>query len=481
MKRISSLLIAFIFLFSCLFSCKKTEYLFGKKNPNELPDFSSVDFSEIFTPEDSDVANKDEIEKTLQKFYDTKWVQGDLSGGFLIAKGNEILFEKYRGFAQPNNQEPIGENTALHLASISKTMTAMVTLKMVEDGRLKLDQKINQILPKFPYPDVRVIDLLSQRSGLPKYEYFLEDLNVNRDYYMTNQKILEIMIAKKPAQDRPANTHFTYCNTNFMLLALVIEKVCKTPFPQVMNDVLFVPLKMKNTYIFTKNKLNVFSKSFFRTNKPHPLDYLDLVYGDKNVYSTPRDMLQFSKALYSPHFLRKNLLDLVFKAYSNESKGVNNYGLGFRMKVFNDHSKLTYHNGWWHGSNTVFVHLLNSKTTIIALGNKYGRGYYSALGLSSLFEDFPIELDLDEGSPSHLTKDSFVETNELRINPSKLKEFNQRNDSVREENTFSSNKKKIKKYFPTDDHVKNNEQKSSKKTEIPIEMIQPKKTENDEL
>ncbi len=69
------------------------------------------------------------------------------------------------------------------------------------------------------------------------------------------------------------------------------------------------------------------------------------------------------------------------------------------LKVFDNGEKLTFHNGWWHGSNTAFVHLQKSKVTIIALGNntiialgnKFSRRVYSALTLSSLFEDFPLE------------------------------------------------------------------------------------------
>ena len=54
---------------------------------------------------------------------------------------------------------------------------------------------------------------------------------------------------------------------------------------------------------------------------------------------------------------------------------------------------MIYHNGWWHGTNSVFAHLLKSKVTIIAIGNKYSGRVYSALALSGLFEDFPPQKD----------------------------------------------------------------------------------------
>ena len=97
--------------------------------------------------------------------------------------------------------------------------------------------------------------------------------------------------------------------------------------------------------------------------------------------------------MYAHNFLRKDLMDKVFVPYSNEKPGINNYGLGFRMKVFDNGEKLTYHNGWWHGSNAVFAHLLKSNVTIIALGNKFSRRVYTALSLSGLFENYPIEIE----------------------------------------------------------------------------------------
>ena len=93
--------------------------------------------------------------------------------------------------------------------------------------------------------------------------------------------------------------------------------------------------------------------------------------------------------MISKDFLSEELMEKVLEPYSNEKKGVNNYGLGFRLKVFDEGKKLTYHNGWWHGSNTVFIHLRESKTTIIALSNKYSRKIYGTMLLSTLFEDFP--------------------------------------------------------------------------------------------
>ena len=102
-------------------------------------------------------------------------------------------------------------------------------------------------------------------------------------------------------------------------------------------------------------------------------------------------ILNFSKAMYSPQFLRKSLKDSIFIPYSNENKGINNYGLGCRMKNFENGKKLIYHNGWWHGTNSSWVHLLDCKVTLIAIGHKYAPRIYTALALSGLFEEMPAE------------------------------------------------------------------------------------------
>lgn len=388
-------ILLFLTIALTLISCKKEENDNDEVKTN-LPNFGNIDLEGIFKKKDNRLENKDSIISVLDRYYDNVWEEGDLWGGFLVAKGDQILYENYRGFAQDNNQVPINATVALHVASISKSLTAMATLKLVESGKIKLDDHLTKFFPKFPYPEVTVFTLLSQRSGLPKYEYFIEKIAPEpvelRKKFLTNQDVLNLLIRYQPELARATNTGFMYCNTNYALLALLIEKVTEIPFPEAMQQIMFRPLKMKNTFVFQEKDTLTAAKSFFqRGPKVYPYDRLDLIYGDKNIYTTPRDLLNFSKALYAKDFLRLDLHQKIFEPYSNERPGVNNYGLGFRMKIFDDGEKLTYHNGWWHGTNSVFAHLLKSNVTIIAIGNKYSRRVYSALALSGLFENFPYE------------------------------------------------------------------------------------------
>lgn len=384
-----------ITLSATLLSCKKEKDLV-KVASTTLPNYGNIDLDDIFKKKDGHLENKDSIVAAIDHYYKTVWENGDLWGGFLVAKGDEILYEGYRGYSQDNKQNPVNDTVALHVASVSKTLTAMATMKLVEGGKLKLEDPVTKYFPKFPYPKVTVFTLLSQRSGLPKYEHLIGKITpkpVEFDKkYLSNQDILNVLIQYKPELARETDTGFMYCNTNYAILALLIEKVTKMPFPEAMQQIVFRPLKMKNTYILQEKQMNSAAKSFYqRGPKVYPYDQLDLIYGDKNVYTTPRDLLNFSKAMFAKNFLTQGLQEKIFEPYSNEKPGINNYGIGFRMKIFDNGEKLTYHNGWWHGTNSVFAHLLKSNVTIIAIGNKYSSRVYSALALSGLFENFPYE------------------------------------------------------------------------------------------
>ena len=411
------------FLFFSYSKKESTTTTNGYYSASNLPNFGNVDVDNVFKGEKLKLENQQKIVNSLNQYYENIWNSADMSGGVLVAHGDNILLEKYKGFGRENNQMPINKDTPLHLASISKPITAMAVLKLVEAKKISLEQKVKSIFPNFPYPDVTIQHLLTHRSGLPKYEHFLEENDIKpKNQYFTNQEIFDIVAKHKPELARQTDTGFMYNNFNYAILALIIEKITGKTYPEAMKEMVFAPLKMKNTFVFEEKHINSASQSFYqRSSKLYPLDQYDLIYGDKNIYTTPRDLFNFSKALFSKDFLPKELMEKIFEPYSNEKKGVNNYGLGFRLKIFNEGKKLTYHNGWWHGSNTVFIHLRESKTTIIALSNKYSRKIYGTMLLSTLFEDFPFEVDkvINPDAETADSADAFAEDTERAKAPKK--------------------------------------------------------------
>ncbi|MDR3273689.1 MAG: beta-lactamase family protein [Flavobacteriaceae bacterium] len=387
-------------LILCLFpfnSCKKADKTETQQKiiDRSLPGYYDIDFQNIFTRQESHSPEDSKIKSKLSDYYTKFWKTRNLSGGLLVARGNNILFEKYRGSANIEKQIPVTAKTPLHIASVSKIITSLAVLKLVEAGKFSLDQKVNSLLPSFPYEEITVRNLLSHRSGLPNYSYLAEDKRYlwDKSKFMTNEDVLNLFSEHKPELSFPPDTHFAYSNSNFAILALIVEKITKNPFPTAVKKMIFDPLEMEHTFVFQKQDSGKVALSYYNNEKPFSFDYLDCVYGDKNVYSTPQDLYRLSEALFAPNFLRKDLLQQMFTPYSNERAGVKNYGLGIRMMIFPNGKKLTYHNGWWHGSNAVFVHLPDEKVTIIAIGNKFSNAVYSAFRTASFFGNYPLKLE----------------------------------------------------------------------------------------
>lgn len=384
----------FIRLITCLtllffVSCKEktTKKIIAQKDTIK-EELYEVKFN---TLSDSYIKDKEHF---IEHFFSKKINDKDFSGGFLVAKNGKILFENYSGCSNYKTKEPINENTPLHLASVSKVLTAQAILMLVKDGKIELDQPFKSLFPEFPYEKTTIRMLLNHRSGLAHYGYFADHKeNWDKRNTLTNKDILNILATKDIPLEYQIDRKFSYCNTNYALLALVIEKVTGKPFPEAMKKLVFEPLKMNNTFVLSIENKDKVSQSYKGNKHPIAWDFLDAIYGDKNVYSTPHDLLKFDLVTYSPNYLTPELKAEMLKGYSYEHRGIRNYGLGIRMNEFDNGNTIHYHNGWWHGNTSSFTTLKKDTVTIIALSNKFTRKVYKSVTLSSLFDDYPYDLE----------------------------------------------------------------------------------------
>ena len=330
------------------------------------------------------------------RYFEKTWSEKNDNVAFLVAKNGQIIYENYMGFSNKRTGENITKDTPLHIASVSKVLTSTAVLMLIDAKKIKLDQKVNTIIKNFPYPDVTIQTLLNHRSGMRNYAYFTsENGNWDKKETLTNEDIVKVMVDKGIELETKTDTHFSYCNTNYAMLALVIEKITGLNYPEAMKEMIFQPLGMTDTFVFDIAKDRDMIAPSYRGNMEIAIDYLDGIYGDKNIYSTPRDLLKFDKARYAPFFLNPDLIKKIYSGYSYESKGIRNYGLGIRMTEFEKGEPFYYHNGWWHGNTSCFINLRKEKVTIIVLSNKFTKKTYQSKRLASLFGDYPFKLNDD--------------------------------------------------------------------------------------
>ncbi len=345
----------------------------------------------VLTPKDL------ELRSLSERFFQQTLLHSRFNGGILVARNGKIIFEAYNGLTEVLKGDKINSSTSFHLASVSKTFTAMATLMLFDSKSLSIDQPVSAFLPGFPYPNITVRNLLNHRSGLPNYIYFTEDLGWDTKNTLTNADMLQLMISNSALLKvgRP-NAYFDYCNTNYALLALVIEKVSSLSFSAYLGETIFKVLGMDNSFVFSMDKSEKVLPSFKFNNQKEPFMFLDAIYGDKNIYSTPRDMMKWDMALYDTAFISEKIRTEAFNGYSYERKGIKNYGLGWRLYEMPSGKKIIYHNGWWHGNNTVFSRLPQDSTAIIVLGNKFNRSIYQAKRIAGIFEGYGINIEEDD-------------------------------------------------------------------------------------
>lgn len=408
---------AFLIIISTvIFSCGAA----GTKNNNAVSPGGDTPLIELPKPTPLPVAEAQRLNKACEAWYDSTLLLKGFNGGIIVAKNGNIVFEKYSGTAHIPGNDVITENTPMHIASVSKTFTAMAVLKLWQDGKLNIDDDLGKYITAFNYPGVTIRTLLNHRSGLPNYTHFLENMGWDKNKIATNEDVLNFLISNKAIIENiaPPNTHFSYCNTNYALLALLIEKVSAKKYADFMQLSFFTPLQMRHTFIYKNEDSLKVTPSYDWKGRPMTLNFLDAVYGDKNVYTTPKDLLLWDRALKSGKIFKPEVLEQAYTPYSNEKPGIKNYGLGWRMNIYPDGKKMTFHNGWWHGSNATFIRLLKEDATIIVIGNKFTRSVYGAKILCNLFGDYytPEEEDENENAKNadslqlHNKKDSLTVT-----------------------------------------------------------------------
>jgi CubicO group peptidase (beta-lactamase class C family) len=333
----------------------------------------------------------------LDNFY-KKQVAGGFNGAVLVGYHGKIIYERYYGYSNREHKMPLGPNSSSQLASVSKTFTGAATLYLYDHKYIDLDAPVQTYIKEFPYPNVTIRMLLSHRSGLPDYTKWVPAYDGDERNPINNERMMAMMALYKPALEFRPGTRFKYCNTNFAVLARVIEKVTGLAYSDFMSRYIFQPLGMMHTFIYDPSKgLPPEAAISYKHNWIREPDmFADGVYGDKGIYSTAEDMYRWDQSFYQNKLLSNETVELAYGPCSFEKKGVKNYGLGWRMLCYPSGNKIIYHNGWWHGNNTSFYRFIKEDMTIIVLGNRFTNAiYHQAPAIYSIIKGVPVAKGFD--------------------------------------------------------------------------------------
>lgn len=370
-KYIKGILISFSIIF-LVYSCGETN-----KKKKEVKTFQHVNTSFIL---DGDSLIISEKAKELDKKFTRLQKLTGFNGTVLYAEKGRVIFKKAYGFKDVRHKrDSLTTHDAFQLASVSKMFSAMSIMILKNDGKLNYDDDIRLYLPKFPYEGINLRNLLNHRSGLPRYMSLALDKWENKKIPMDNDDMLNLFEKSPPDRYFAPDNGFHYCNTNYALLANIVEEVSGMNFEDFVQERIFKPLGMNDSFVYNMRNDSAVGlyidkgvPGFYRRGwrwREMENDYLNGVMGDKNIYTSVEDLYKFDKSLDNFSLLPPEIIEEAFKPGSPKYwKRKNNYGFGWRIKESMDST--VYHFGWWKGFRTFYIREMKHHKTLIVLSNK---------------------------------------------------------------------------------------------------------------
>jgi CubicO group peptidase (beta-lactamase class C family) len=281
-------------------------------------------------------AQPDPLEQAIDEYLAPYVEDGRFSGSILIARGEEILVSKGYGMANREHDVPNTPLTKFCIGSITKTFTAMAILMLQEEGQLSVQDSVCDHIPACPeaWQPVTLHHLLTHTSGIPDPTIPIDERIVaswspeerlrvmelwTTEYYqetMASWPSLADTLARledQPLMFTPGTTH-NYCNTGYVLLGHVIERVSGKTYAGYLRENIFEPLNMTNTrldpgYFVLKDRASGYRRA--GPNRFRPEDSTDYIRPSKSgaagaLYSTVEDLYLWDPALYTETLLRIN-------------------------------------------------------------------------------------------------------------------------------------------------------------------------------
>lgn len=254
----------------------------------------------------------------------------------LVAKKGKIIYEKAFGSASLELSVPIRPEMVFNLGSITKQFTAVAILQLVEKGKISLQDSLQKYVPDFPskgYP-ITIENLLTHTSGIKDYMQidYPEPYMERRDF---SPKVLIDSFKSLPLEFEPG-TKFHYSNSGYFLLGFIIERVTAKTWQDYLQENIFTPLGLTNTYTdhpnaIIKNRVYGYKKEDQHFEKA---DYWSatISYAAGGLLSSVEDLYKWQKGLYAYQILRKETLDKAFTNFKLKNGTTTGYGYGWFLK-----------------------------------------------------------------------------------------------------------------------------------------------------
>jgi len=285
----------------------------------------------------------------IDSLFNAHYSQDLFHGGVVISHNGQKVYENYLGLADRSWNIPIKRNTKFDIASVNKSIIAALVLKAVEEGRLKLGDKLVDLLSGFSYdgsfhPEITLHHMLSHSSGLPDYDGVAEELRLNSFLPFKRKRFTNAVYVDFISKIEPINTpgkQFFYSNFAYHLLPIILEETYQKPFNKILEEKLTLPLGLKNTVSESKNEIVIpkLAKAYNyqeETGQWNQNLFIDLSLG-RRVFSTASDLNQWAQVMDNPGWLSAESLALMQQ--NHQAQIDKNFSYGYGWVVIDNENK----------------------------------------------------------------------------------------------------------------------------------------------
>ncbi len=295
---------------------------------------------------------------------------GLFNGSVLVADQGQVVFKKGYGLANMEWNIPNTPDTKFRLGSVTKQFTATLIMQLVEQGKIELNAPITRYLPDYPAKTgdrITIHHLLNHTSGIPGYTEIPTWASKMRDPYPP-AKFIDFFSKMDLLFD--PGTKFSYNNSGYFLLGVILEKVTGEPYEKLLRERIFTPVGMNDSGydstapLLTKRAAG-YDKHFDGTYTNTTFIDMTQPYAAGSLYSTVEDLYKWDQALYGEKILSAASKEKMF------TPGLANYGYAWDIRKGKDGATIE-HGGGINGFNTLITRNPETKRLIVLLNNTGG-------------------------------------------------------------------------------------------------------------
>ena len=350
-------------------------------------------------------------QKNLPQYFSTLSENQDFNGNVLVAEDGKVIYEDSFGYADFSNKDLNSINILFPIASISKTFTATAILQLHEKGKLNVNESVTKYIPEFPYPEIKIRNLLSHTSGLPPYNAFFDSIkSIHPDTVFTNNVFInELHKNPLPLLYKPGEKG-NYDNTNYIVLALLIEKVSGiNEYSIYIKKNILDPAGMDSTTFSSLSGYKGYKQFAYPhlylhmwNNFPVNSNTINYIYEYWHAYqfsgfgdyiSTIHDLLKYDEALYNGVILNRKTLEMAYKTVllNDGTVNPNYFGLGWDIEKDSSMGKVVYHSGAVTGLSCILLRNITKHQTVILFDNSHYNAYEKAINALKILNGRKVE------------------------------------------------------------------------------------------